>query len=249
MRTFLQLALLTSSSFTSVAFCPSSSVRVHSTWLRATEQPLAEVSGAANEEYAAWELEERQAQMEDMLEKAKSDFSAEGEGDGVNLPDYMLRMINDMEDDGHFFEDLAPGIAAEELPTIAIIGRPNTGKSTIVNRLTNSFKDGSIVHDEPGITRDATYKVGEWDGYKFQVVDTGGIIFEDTEDIFAERITFQALTALRTAQVAVLVTDGQLGPTAMDLELANWLRKNNKVTAQRRPCAHAPTHPVCRVYQ
>ena len=182
-----------------------------------------------DDEIREWEREERELLMSDMMEKAKEDFSTDGEGDGENLPDYMLRMISSFEEDGGFFAQDVPSIPAEELPIIAVIGRPNTGKSTIVNRLTNSFKDGAIVHDEPGITRDATYRIGEWNGYKFQCVDTGGIIFEDTEDIFAEKITYQALLALETADAAVLVTDGQVGITAMDLELADWLRKNNKV--------------------
>ena len=67
------------------------------------------------------------------------------------------------------------------------------------------------MHDEPGITRDRTYKTGSWCDYNFQVVDTGGIIFDDTKDIFAERITQQALLALAEATVAVLVCDGKEG--------------------------------------
>jgi GTPase len=178
-------------------------------------------------QFEEWEREEIELQRLELEKRAKSDFEETGEGDGIGLPDYMLRMLDDFG--GEFFDEDAPPVPSQSLPVIAVIGRPNTGKSTIVNRLTNSFKDGAIVHDEPGITRDATYRVGEWDGYKFQVVDTGGIIFDDTEDIFAEKITYQALTALETASAAILVVDGQVGPTAMDEELATWLRKNNNV--------------------
>lgn len=63
------------------------------------------------------------------------------------------------------------------------------------------LQDGAIVHNEPGITRDRTYRTGSWCDYNFQVVDTGGIVFDDTSDIFAERITQQALIALQEAQV------------------------------------------------
>lgn len=64
-----------------------------------------------------------------------------------------------------------------------------------------TLQDGAIVHNEPGITRDRTYRTGSWCDYNFQVVDTGGIVFDDTSDIFAERITQQALIALQEAQV------------------------------------------------
>eukprot|EP01036_Dinobryon_divergens_P025560 gene25561-34120_t len=137
----------------------------------------------------------------------------------------MLDLIDEF---GSFGEEIDTPTPVDKLPIIAVIGRPNTGKSTIVNKLTNSFKDGSIVHDEPGITRDRTYKTGSWCDYNFQVVDTGGIIFDDTKDIFAERITQQALLALSEATVAVLVCDGKEGLTQLDSIVADWLRKNSK---------------------
>jgi len=68
-----------------------------------------------------------------------------------------------------------------------------------------------------------------WNGYNFQVVDTGGIVFDDTQDIFADRITQQALIALQESDVALLVCDGKEGVTQMDGILCDWLRKNNKV--------------------
>lgn len=85
------------------------------------------------------------------------------------------------------------------------------------------------MHDEPGITRDRTYRLAEYGEYNFQVVDTGGIVFDDTKDIFADRITQQALIALKEANVAIMVCDGKEGLTQLDDILADWLRKNNKV--------------------
>jgi GTP-binding protein len=95
--------------------------------------------------------------------------------------------------------------------------------------LTDSFKDGAIVHDEPGITRDRTYRSGMWNDYNFQCVDTGGIVFDDTEDIFADKITQQALLALNEATAAIMVCDGKEGVNPLDLVLADWMRRNNKV--------------------
>ena len=108
------------------------------------------------------------------------------------------------------------------LPIIAIIGRPNVGKSTIVNRLAES-KD-AIVHDEPGITRDRTYRNAYWQDRDFQVVDTGGLVFDDNTE-FLPLIREQAMTALSEASVAIFVVDGQAGITGGDEEIAQWLRQ------------------------
>ena len=70
------------------------------------------------------------------------------------------------------------------LPVVAIIGRPNVGKSTLVNRLCRS-RD-AIVHDEPGVTRDRTYQEGFWGGRTFRVVDTGGLVFDDDSEFLPE---------------------------------------------------------------
>ena len=119
---------------------------------------------------------------------------------------------------------------AEKLPSICVLGRPNTGKSTISNRLTNSYKDGAIVHDEPGITRDRTYRLGSHNGFNYQVIDTGGMVFDDRdEDVFAEKITEQAILGLKEATCAVFVCDGQEGLTVLDRNIAQWLRKNCKI--------------------
>ncbi|ABG49807.1 small GTP-binding protein [Trichodesmium erythraeum IMS101] len=108
------------------------------------------------------------------------------------------------------------------LPIVAIIGRPNVGKSTIVNRLAES-KD-AIVHDEPGITRDRTYRNAYWEDREFQVVDTGGLVFDDNTE-FLPLIREQAMAALVEASVAIFVVDGQTGLTGGDEEIAQWLRQ------------------------
>jgi len=70
------------------------------------------------------------------------------------------------------------------LPTIAIIGRPNVGKSTLVNRLCQS--NDAIVFDKPGVTRDRTYQNASWGGKEFQIVDTGGLVFDDDSEFLPE---------------------------------------------------------------
>jgi GTP-binding protein len=107
------------------------------------------------------------------------------------------------------------------LPVVAILGRPNVGKSTLVNRLCRSRE--AIVHDEPGVTRDRTYQEGYWRDRRFRVVDTGGLVFEDDSEFLPE-IREQAQLALAEAAVAVMITDGQHGLTAADATIAEWLR-------------------------
>lgn len=110
------------------------------------------------------------------------------------------------------------------LPIVAIIGRPNVGKSTFVNRLAGDQQ--AIVHDEPGITRDRTYRPAFWQDREFQVVDTGGLVFDDDTE-FLPLIREQAMLALAEASVAIMVVDGQNGSTAGDLEIAHWLRQQS----------------------
>ncbi|MBF2062915.1 MAG: ribosome biogenesis GTPase Der [Calothrix sp. C42_A2020_038] len=107
------------------------------------------------------------------------------------------------------------------LPIVAIIGRPNVGKSTFVNRLAG--EQTAIVHDEPGVTRDRTYLRAYWRDREFTVVDTGGLIFNDDTE-FLPLIRQQAMIALSEASAAIFLVDGQTGPTSSDEEIAGWLR-------------------------
>ena len=107
------------------------------------------------------------------------------------------------------------------LPVVAIIGRPNVGKSTLVNRLCRSRE--AIVHDQPGVTRDRTYQEGFWGNRTFRVVDTGGLVFDDDSEFLPE-IREQAALALEEAAVAVMIVDGQQGLTAADEAIGEWLR-------------------------
>jgi GTP-binding protein len=110
-------------------------------------------------------------------------------------------------------------------PVLAIVGRPNVGKSTLFNRLVGSRR--AIVGDEPGITRDRLYGNSEWRGHQFRVVDTGGIIPED-KDLIPSEIFRQARVALKEAAAIVIVVDGRSELAAPDLELARLLRKTGK---------------------
>jgi GTP-binding protein len=110
------------------------------------------------------------------------------------------------------------------LPIVAIIGRPNVGKSTLVNRLAGGSE--AIVHDEPGVTRDRTYLDAFWCDRDFLVVDTGGLVFDDDTE-FLPLIREQAMTALAEASVAIMVVDGQAGLTAADETIAGWLRQQS----------------------
>ena len=108
------------------------------------------------------------------------------------------------------------------LPIVAIVGRPNVGKSMLANRLAGGNE--AIVSDESGVTRDRTYRQAFWQDREFLVVDTGGLVFDDDTE-FLPLIREQAMLALSEASVAIFVVDGQLGPTAADTEIANWLRQ------------------------
>lgn len=110
-------------------------------------------------------------------------------------------------------------------PLVAIIGRPNVGKSTLFNRLTGSRK--SIVGDEPGITRDRIYGDVEWKSKKFELVDTGGIVPDD-EAIIPANIFKQASFAIDSAQAIVWVVDARAGVTPLDEEISVFLRNIGK---------------------
>ena len=111
-------------------------------------------------------------------------------------------------------------------PVVAIIGRPNVGKSTLVNRLCRSRE--AIVHDEPGVTRDRTYQDGYWSDREFKVVDTGGLVFDDDSEFLPE-IREQANLAMAEACVALVyiftfvqLPQAALDAVAMFMQVGTW---------------------------
>jgi GTP-binding protein len=108
-----------------------------------------------------------------------------------------------------------------DLPIVVIVGRPNVGKSTLFNRIVR--KRLAVVEDDPGITRDRLYADAEWNGLKFQVVDTGGIVFGEDDPLSAQ-IRVQANVAIQEADVVLFVTDAASGITPDDQDLANQFR-------------------------
>lgn len=109
------------------------------------------------------------------------------------------------------------------MPTLAIVGRPNVGKSTFFNRITES-RD-SIVDDQPGITRDRIYGHAEWAGRRFSVVDTGGFV-ANSEDRFEAAIREQVTIAIQEADAILFVVDVTVGVTDLDQDVATLLRKS-----------------------
>ncbi|MBI3934834.1 MAG: ribosome biogenesis GTPase Der [Acidobacteria bacterium] len=110
-------------------------------------------------------------------------------------------------------------------PVVAIVGRPNVGKSTLFNRITRSRR--AIVGDEPGITRDRIYAEAEWLGKRFELVDTGGMLVGESAEV-PSKIIEQARIAIDQAAQVILVVDGRSELTAADQELALLLRKTGK---------------------
>ena len=110
-------------------------------------------------------------------------------------------------------------------PVVAIVGRPNVGKSTLFNKLVGARL--SIVDDKPGVTRDRIYGDCEWLGHRFLLVDTGGIE-PRADDVILSQMRAQANIAIATADVIVLVTDLRSGVVATDRDVANMLQKSGK---------------------
>ncbi len=111
------------------------------------------------------------------------------------------------------------------LPVVAVVGRPNVGKSTLVNRLAG--EQYAIVYDQPGVTRDRIYRQCFWNDREFTIVDTGGLVFEDDSD-FLPLIRQQAMTAIAEACVVIFLVDGKEGITSGDEQIAQWLRQQAK---------------------
>jgi len=111
-------------------------------------------------------------------------------------------------------------------PVVAIVGRPNVGKSTLFNRITGGLV--AIVENMPGVTRDRLYRDAEWLGRKFALIDTGGIEFKDQGTPIAAQMRRQAEIAMEEADVVVFVVDAQLPPTPDDDLIARTLRRSGK---------------------
>ncbi|HYH60123.1 MAG TPA: ribosome biogenesis GTPase Der [Thermoleophilaceae bacterium] len=110
------------------------------------------------------------------------------------------------------------------LPKVAVVGYPNVGKSTLVNRLTGTRE--TVVHEQAGVTRDRKEVETEWNGRRFLLVDTGGVDMEERGDL-ARSVQLQARQALGEAAVAVLVVDSRTGMRPGDAELADELRRSD----------------------
>ena len=111
------------------------------------------------------------------------------------------------------------------LPIVAVVGRPNVGKSTFVNRIAQA--DEAIVHEMRGVTRDRSYHIADWNGVPFKLIDTGGIEMGD-DDAFQSSIRTQAFAGVNEADVIVFIVDGRTGIDADDEEVARVLRKTSK---------------------
>lgn len=110
-------------------------------------------------------------------------------------------------------------------PVVAIVGRPNVGKSTLFNRLAGARK--AIVEDVPGVTRDRLYDITDWAGREFIIIDTGGIRF-DEGDVFAREVKLQAELAIEEADAILFVVDSKDGITHEDEQVAELLRKSKR---------------------
>src|ERR671933_3060561 len=112
------------------------------------------------------------------------------------------------------------------MPIVALVGRPNVGKSTLFNRLIGEYR--AVVHEQPGTTRDRLYGTVEWRARTFSLVDTGGIGLETGQGDLLTDVRAQAEESMREADVIVLVVDAATGLTAADESVAEHLRRSSK---------------------
>jgi len=111
-------------------------------------------------------------------------------------------------------------------PIIAVVGRPNVGKSTLVNRI--SQRPEAIVHEIEGVTRDRTFHESDWNGVSFLLCDTGGIEVGASEDAFQSKIREQAVIAIQESDAVIFIVDSKTGATEEDEEVARILKRSNK---------------------
>ncbi len=111
------------------------------------------------------------------------------------------------------------------IPTVAIVGRPNVGKSSLFNRFLR--KNIAVVHEQSGVTRDRNYAICDWNGVQFYLVDTGGIV-PDSVDLMEQAISDQAEFAIYESDLVLLVVDTKIGVDTVDLQLARMLNKAHK---------------------
>ena len=119
-----------------------------------------------------------------------------------------------------------------QLPTVALVGRPNVGKSTLFNKIVG--KKVSIIEDIPGVTRDRIYQEAKYNGKNFYLVDTGGIDISSVA--FNEEIKLQAEIAIQEADIVVFIVDGKEGLTTNDLVVRDILRKSKKKVMKTNDC-------------
>ncbi len=136
------------------------------------------------------------------------------------------------------------------LRTVAIVGRPNVGKSTLFNRICGRRR--AVVHEQPGVTRDRLIETAEWAGHGFYLIDTGGIIpFGESVSDFDEQVTQIARDAIVAADVILFLVDGQTGPLDWDDHIARELRRSGKpvVLAVNKTEKEASRHAAGEFYR
>src|SRR5262249_38852674 len=126
----------------------------------------------------------------------------------------------------HEIRDTTTDPMVSEPPKIAIVGRPNVGKSTLFNRLVG--RKQAIVDDIPGVTRDRQYGKTDWDGHYFSVIDTGGFVAGPAPASLEREVKNQAWLAVAEADLVLFVVDGRAGLTPTDEALADSLRRETK---------------------